>query len=111
MTRIGPLSPLAAPQSTLPAARPPRASPFGDRLKAPKPDPPPELTQLLTDVRADERRLDRYVRRALSGAQLDLQELVAMQRLVHRYARRVELLSKVVDRLNSAVKQTLNTPL
>jgi hypothetical protein len=70
-----------------------------------------EVTDLLAKIRGDERRLDRYVRRALRGADFELPELVAMQQLAYRYTQRVELLSKLVDRLTGAVRQTLQTQL
>jgi len=68
------------------------------------------LTSTLARLRKDERRLDSYVRRALGGGDFSLQELVAMQSLVYRYTQRVEMLSKLVDRVTSAVKQALRTP-
>ena len=67
------------------------------------------LAGLWEQIGRDERRLDRYVRRALAGAEFDLPEIVAMQRLAFRYTQRVELLSKLVDRLTGAIRQTLQT--
>lgn len=69
------------------------------------------LAGLWAEIGRDERRLDRYVRRALAGAELELPEIVAMQRLAFRYTQRVELLSKLVDRLTGAIRQTLQTQL
>ena len=62
---------------------------------------------MITRLRRDERRLDRHLRRALAGQQLEMPQLVALQSLAFRYSQRVELLGKLVDRLTSAVKQTL----
>ena len=70
---------------------------------------PRELTDVITELRRDERRLERYVRRAMAGRDFELPELVAMQSLVFRYSQRVELLSKLVDRVTGALKQTLQT--
>lgn len=68
------------------------------------------VTQALARIRQDERRLDRYVKRALRGGDFSLQELVAMQSVVYRYSQRVEMLSKLVERVTGAVKQALRTP-
>jgi hypothetical protein len=68
-----------------------------------------ELTEALTRIRTEERKLDRFLRRARHGADFELSELVQMQSLVYRYTRQVELLSKLVERVTGAVKQTLRT--
>jgi hypothetical protein len=68
-----------------------------------------ELSEALTRIRTEERKLDRFLRRARWGADFELSELVAMQSLVYRYTRQVELLSKLVERVTGAVKQTLRT--
>ena len=68
-----------------------------------------QITDVITQLRRDEKRLERYVRRAMAGQDFELPELVAMQSLVFRYSQRVELLSKLVDRVTGAVKQTLQT--
>ncbi len=68
---------------------------------------PSELVDVITRLRRDERRLDRHLKRALAGHQLDMPQLVALQSLAFKYSQRVELLGKLVDRLTGAVKQTL----
>ncbi len=68
---------------------------------------PKEVVEVLTELRRDERRLDRFLRRALAGQQFEMPQLVALQSLAFKYSQRVELLGKLVDRLTGAVKQTL----
>lgn len=89
---------------------PPGAQVTGGPLR---PEPPDgvgkELGRILGELRQDERRLDSFYRRATRGGQMDLQELLAMQSLVYRYSQRVDVLSKLVERMTSAVRQTLQT--
>jgi hypothetical protein len=68
---------------------------------------PTELVDVITQLRRDERTLDRSMRRALAGHDFDMPQLVALQSLAFKYSQRVELLGKLVDRLTGAVKQTL----
>lgn len=68
---------------------------------------PREVVDVITQLRRDERTLDRSLRRALAGHDFDMPQLVALQSLAFKYSQRVELLGKLVDRLTGAVKQTL----
>ena len=89
-------------------APPPSTASVGGPLKSPKrTELPADLVDVITRLRRDERRLDRHLKRALAGHQLDMPQLVALQSLAFKYSQRVELLGKLVDRLTGAVKQTL----
>ena len=59
----------------------------------------------------DERQMERMMKKALKGRVRTVQDLLNLQVTVYRYARQVEVMSKVVDRATQAVKQTLQTPL
>ncbi|MDY0000742.1 MAG: hypothetical protein RBU30_05565 [Polyangia bacterium] len=67
------------------------------------------IGRVLTDLRADERRLELFLRRAGRGDHMEPAELLAMQSLVYRYSQRVDLFSKLVERVTGAVRQTLQT--
>ncbi len=97
--------------ATAPAQGPPTSAPAPGPLRAPpRLDLGASLTEMIGKIRRDEQRLDGYLHRARAGADFSLSELVAMQAVVHRYTQRVELLSKLVDRVTGAIKQTLQTP-
>lgn len=56
-----------------------------------------------------ERAMESMVRGSLAGRTLGTAELLAMQAGVYRYGQEIELLSRLVDRASSAVKQTLQS--
>lgn len=58
---------------------------------------------------ADQRKLERAMRRALRGDDFSPQQLLALQLQVHKYSLEVETVSRVVDRLTGAVKQVMQT--
>ena len=55
--------------------------------------------------------MERMMKKALRGRVRTVQDLLNLQVTVYRYARQVEVMSKVVDRATQAIKQTLQTPL
>jgi hypothetical protein len=57
----------------------------------------------------DGQRLDGYLRAAQGGAPLAVADVVAMQTLAYRYSQRVDLLTKLVERVTSGLKTTLQT--
>ncbi len=109
-------SPPGSAIQRVPGQEPSAATPLRPAARSTEPqsaEPPAavtqELTEALTRIRTEERKLDRFLRRARHGADFELSELVQMQSLVYRYTRQVELLSKLVERVTGAVKQTLRT--
>jgi len=107
---FGALMGSGAPSSTTPGDAP--GGPGSNQGSGPLrnragPTLPSELVDVVTQLRRDERTLDRSVRRALAGHDFDMPQLVALQSLAFKYSQRVELLGKLVDRLAGAVKQTL----
>ena len=127
MERIG--SPLSAPSPSWNVARPAPLGPeaaFTERLRRPAPGPgatstgplrepraPPavdlalQARAALTEVLRDGQRLDGYLRAAQGGAPLGVADLVGMQTLAYRYSQRVDLLTKLVERLTSGLKTAL----
>jgi hypothetical protein len=65
--------------------------------------------EVLVHLVEGQRRLDELVRAALGGRSFTVQELIAIQAAVLRYTQEIEVVSRVVDRLTSAVKTTLQT--
>lgn len=68
------------------------------------------LRRAVEKIAEDERRMEKYMRRALNGRVESVQQLISLQVTVYRYSQQVEVLSKMVDRTTQAVKQTLQTP-
>lgn len=129
MEPIGPSRP-ASPPPALALDRAPGAATaaFGDRLRGPLPGPAtapagplrepragpgPDLAsaarEALAGVIRDGQRLDGYLRAAQGGAPLAVADVVAMQTLAYRYSQRVDLLTKLVERVTSGLKTTLQT--
>ena len=57
----------------------------------------------------NQRKLERAMKRAMRGDALSAQQLIGLQLQVHKYSIEVEAVSRVVDRLAGAVKQTMQT--
>ena len=72
---------------------------------------PGPLRKALDQTLKSERRLDHYLNRAMRGHVSDLNELLVLQMRVYRYTQQVEVLSRVVDRTTSSIKQVLQTRL
>jgi hypothetical protein len=70
---------------------------------------PATIRRLLVDLVDGERRMDRVIRSTLSGRDFTVQELIAIQATVLRHTQEIEAVSRVLDRLTSAVKTTLQT--
>ena len=67
-----------------------------------------KFVQLLTEIEKGEQMLDRTIRSAMKGRDFSAQELIALQAGVYQYTQRLEIFSKLVDRVTSAVRQVLN---
>ena len=62
-----------------------------------------------TRIVRSQRKLERAMSRAMRGADFSPQQLLALQMQAHKYSIEVETVSRVVDRLAGAVKQTMQT--
>lgn len=60
-------------------------------------------------IRKDEKSIDKMMARASKGADFSNAELLQMQGVTYRYAQRVELATKVVEKVTGGIKQVLNT--
>ena len=65
------------------------------------------LTELVTTLRRDEKKLERYLRQAQAGIKFELPQLIALQQVAFRYTQQVELLTKLVDRATRYVQLML----
>ena len=65
--------------------------------------------KMLGELLGGQDRMAGIMKIALSGRQMAPQELLAMQAGVYRYSQELELTSKVVEKVTSGVKQTMNT--
>jgi hypothetical protein len=54
-------------------------------------------------------KMTKIMKMALSGRQMNPQELLAMQAGVYRFSQELDLTSKVVEKATSGIKQTMNT--
>jgi hypothetical protein len=70
---------------------------------------PAQIRRLLVDMVDGERRMDQVIRSALGGRDFSVQEAISLQATVLRHTQEVEALSRVLDRITSAVKTTLQT--
>ena len=85
-----------------------RPQPIKSAEKSAGPGP---LRKMLDQSIKSERRLDHYLRRAMRGHVSDPNQLLALQMQVYRYTQQVEVLSRMVDRSTSSIKQVLQTRL
>jgi len=90
------IQPIHAPGTVLPAA--------GKAAKTTE----GKFVQLLAEIEKGEQMLDRTIRSAMKGRDFSAQELIALQAGVYQYTQRLEIFSKLVDRVTSAVRQVLN---
>ncbi|MBX2812239.1 MAG: hypothetical protein KTR25_10530 [Myxococcales bacterium] len=67
------------------------------------------LKQMLEDVVQSQQTIDKLIQLALSGRKFSNQDLLVLQAGVYRCSHQLELMSKLVEKGTSAVKQTLNT--
>ena len=77
--------------------------------------PEPSLVNLLgrsvVDALDSEKRLDRLYRRVRRHGIADVEDVIELQVATYRYSQQVDLLSKVVDKTTSALKEVLRTRL
>ena len=115
LDRVGPAA-IPSSQTVSPAApvRPDRR--FADVLRGTReraggePTAIPErLRELAHSISSGERAVDRVITQAAVGHDFSAPELIAIQARVYRYAQELELVSKLVDKACSGVKQTLQT--
>jgi hypothetical protein len=67
------------------------------------------LHRMMEDVMAGQNKLEDIINLSLSGRNFSSQELLAMQAGVYRFTQELELISKVVEKATSTIKQTMNT--
>ena len=96
-------------EANLPSKRPesdvPRAT-----SHAPKTDEPSAFSRMVRDLGRELDHGESTVRRALHGStSSDPAALIALQAGIYRYVEAVDLASKLVDRMSSAVKTTLQS--
>lgn len=115
MTRPLSVRPPSLPQVARPVGRGVTNDP--ERVANPTAVDPPKaaggfravLQTELVRLSEGERAMESMVRGSLAGRTLGTAELLAMQAGVYRYGQEIELLSRLVDRASSAVKQTLQS--
>ncbi len=69
------------------------------------------LGESVREVMESEKRLDRLYRRVRRHGITDVEDVIELQVATYRYSQQVDLLSKVVDRTTSALKEVLRTRL
>lgn len=60
-------------------------------------------------IQDDQKRIDRMMSKLSRGAEISQGELLRMQATTYRYAQRVDLATKVVEKTANGVKQMMNT--
>jgi len=70
-----------------------------------------QLAEQLRAIATDEREVADAITRLESGAALSPAELLRVQALVYRYAERVDVATKVLDKTAAGLKQLLNIQL
>lgn len=68
-----------------------------------------KIDTFVDGIRKDEKAIDKMMARAQKGADFSNAELLQMQGVTYRYAQRVELATKVVEKVTGGLKQILNT--
>src|SRR5262245_5417281 len=84
------------------AAPPPSTAPAGPLSTA-------GVRSVVARLLSDERAVDRGLARAMRGGTYRPDELLALQLRVMRYTQELEVASRLVDKVTSAVKQTVQT--
>jgi hypothetical protein len=72
-------------------------------------DGPSPLRRQFEKLLKDEAKVEKHLKRTMRRGVSSMEELLKIQMSVYRYVQHVDLMSKVVDRVNGAVKQTLQT--
>ena len=70
---------------------------------------PCPLRQQLEKLLGNEARVEKHLKKTLRRGVSSMEELLDIQLDVYRYVQHVDLMSKVVDRVNGALQQTLQT--
>ncbi len=97
-------------EAPVPAQPPTSSGPLGAQGANPVAAPETGLAaRSVQRIVQRDRRIQHAMSRALRGADMSPQELLALQLQVHKYSMEVETVSRVVDRVTGAVKQTMNT--
>lgn len=77
--------------------------------QAQKTEKPGKVDTFVDSIRKDEKAIDKMMARAQRGADFSNAELLQMQGVTYRYAQRVDLATKVVEKVTGGLKQILNT--
>ncbi len=67
------------------------------------------LRNIFKNLDAGHKRIEGILKVSLSGVKLSQQELLTLQMRVYRFTQEVELISKLVEKGTSGVKQVVNT--
>ncbi len=67
------------------------------------------LKNIFENLDAGHKRIEGILKVSLSGVKLSQQELLTLQMRVYRFTQEVELISKLVEKGTSGVKQVVNT--
>lgn len=80
-----------------------------ENIKPQKVETQNKVDTFVDAIRKDEKSIDKMMKRAQRGADFSNAELLQMQGVTYRYAQRVELATKVVEKVTGGLKQVLNT--
>jgi len=67
------------------------------------------LKSVFENLDAGHKRIESILKVSLSGVKLSQQELLTLQMRVYRFTQEVELISKLVEKGTSGIKQVVNT--
>lgn len=67
------------------------------------------VKDIMENLDAGHKKIENLLRVSLSGVRLSQQELLTLQMRVYRFTQEVELISKLVEKGTSGVKQVANT--
>lgn len=67
------------------------------------------VKNILQNLDAGHKKIESLLRVSVSGVRLSQQELLTLQMRVYRFSQEVELISKLVEKGTSGVKQVVNT--
>jgi len=81
---------------------------FADRIESPSSsEAPPLVLDAVRSLERGQRFVDRVIRQGLAGRDFSPDELIAIQAGVYRYTQELELFSRLVEKVVSGMKQTL----
>lgn len=69
---------------------------------------PESLQEFLKSVEREGTVLDQTIKDAIKGKEFSLQELIAIQVGVYRYNQDIDLISKLIEKTTSGIKQIIN---